>query len=160
MSLPLGIAQFSGWTNNSRATSIASFLLGPNGDFTDVDLPFLEWTIQIANEEGTVGVGEGIQGCRYLLTQDDTISQQDILNEPDLHPGGRSGFLKPLAYYAGGVDGVFDEYGGPYAYDYYADGMFRAGCNFELTITEPLTEGVWFLFAIALSKDGLWGPVE
>lgn len=160
MAIPLTIADFSGWQNNSRAEAITEFTIGDRGNWTMYDLPFLEWSIQDLNEEGEVGSGEGVQACRYLLTRATSVTQQDILDAPDLHPGGNSGFVRPIGYYAGGVEGVLDEYGDPYAYDYYADGEFRAGCNFEITITEPLEEGIWRLFAIALSKDNEWGPVS
>ena len=160
MSIPLTIANYNGFNNNSRSVAVHEFTIGQKGQFTRFDIPFLEWIIQDANQENVIGDGEGVMGCKYLLTRDVDVTQQTILDSPDLHPGGLSGFIKPLGYYAGGVRGVYDEYGGPYTYDYYADGTFRAGCNFELSIIEELEEGLWRLYAIALSKDGLWGPIS
>jgi len=96
----------------------------------------------------------------YLLTLDQSISQSDVIGSADLSPGGHSGFIRPIGYWAGGVEDIMDEYGSPYAYDYYADGSIRAGCNFEVKITTPIYEGIWYLYVVAHSKDGLWGPVS
>lgn len=159
---PLAIVDFNGWKNNSRMDAIAEFSIGSSSrqTYTQYDYPFLEWTIQDLGQENNIGEDRSIEACKYLISNSFSITAQNVIDAPDLHPGGLSGFVKPISYYAGGVGGVLDGYGDPYAYDYHADGSWRAGANFEITITEQLLDGIYRLYVIALAKNGEWGPIS